>query len=92
MSTSLKNKKGKETEQVRAVDVRFEGKLLVLSLSDGRDVSIRMDRVEWLRWLARATPKQRKNWSIEPGGFAVYWDDLDDGIEVCHLLGMQPVS
>ena len=43
-------------------------------------------------WLAKATPEQRDNWSIEPGGFAVYWEDLDDGIEIMHLLNMQPLS
>ena len=40
----------------------------------------------WLSWLFRATPQQQAAWSIEPGGFAVYWDALDDGIEVAHLL------
>ena len=28
---------------------------------------------------------------IEPRGFAVYWEDLDDGIELNHLLSMQPI-
>jgi len=35
--------------------------------------------------------RQRANWSLEPGGYAIYWPDLDDGIEVCHLLDMQPL-
>jgi hypothetical protein len=47
--------------------------------------------VPWLKWLAKATPKQRANWTIEPGGFAIYWSDLDDGIEVCHLLDSMPL-
>jgi len=46
----------------------------------------------WLKWLAQATPKQRANWSLEPGGYAIYWPDLDDGIEVCHLLDTQPIA
>ncbi len=41
---------------------------------------------DWLQWLAKATPEQRNNWSLEPRGSAIYWDDLDDGIEVCHAL------
>jgi hypothetical protein len=61
-------------------------------VSDGREVTVPIDRVEWLRWLAVATPEQRAKWSLEPGGFAIYWDELDDGIEICHLLGMQPVA
>ena len=49
-------------------------------------MSLPLDRIEWLQWLARATPEKRANWSPEPGGYAVYWEDLDDGIEVCHIL------
>ncbi|HJW85584.1 MAG TPA: DUF2442 domain-containing protein [Candidatus Brocadiaceae bacterium] len=45
-----------------------------------------------MRWLANATPEQRSRWSIEPGGFAIYWEDLDDGIEVCRLLGVEPFA
>lgn len=82
----------RETEGVRAVNVRFHGKTLYVLLSDGREISLPMDRVEWLRWLANATPEQRAKWSIEPGGFAIYWEELDDGIEVAHLLSMQPIS
>ena len=74
------------------VIVRFEENTLHVSLSDGREISMPLDRVEWLTWLAQATPEQRANWSLEPGGFAIYWDDLDDGIEVCHLLTMQSLA
>jgi len=42
--------------------------------------------------VSRRDAEQRANWSLEPGGFAIYWNDLDDGIEICHLLGMQPVA
>jgi hypothetical protein len=82
----------KTTEQVRVSSVRFVGKTLYVSLNDGREISVPVDRIEWLSWLARATPEQRTKWSIEPGGFAIYWEDLDDGIEICHLLGMQPLA
>ena len=44
-----------------------------------------------MKWLRDATPEQRANWSIEPRGFAIYWEDLDDGIELSHLLSMQPI-
>ncbi len=26
-----------------------------------------------------------------PGGYAIYYEDLDDGIEVIHLLTPQPI-
>jgi hypothetical protein len=78
-------------EQVAATNVTFEENILLLSLSDGRKISLPIDRIEWLQWLAKATPEQRANWSLEPGGYAVYWEDLDDGLEVCHILTMEPL-
>ena len=39
-----------------------------------------------------ATAQQQSNWSIEPGGFAIYWPDLDDGAEVEQLLGMHSLE
>lgn len=80
------------SDRVGAVDVRFEGNVLCVSLSDGREISVPVDELPWLDWLAKATPLQRANWSLEPGGFAIYWEDLDDGIEVCHLLALQPLA
>lgn len=80
------------TEQICARGVRFVDNMLYVSLSDGCEISLPIDQIEWLDWLAKATSEQRAMWSIEPGGFAIYWEDLDDGIEVCHLLGMQPLT
>lgn len=80
------------TEDVKATNVCFNDNILHIYLSDGREISLPIDQVEWLQWLAKAGPEQRKKWSIEPGGFAIYWEELDDGIEVCHLLGMQPLA
>lgn len=82
----------KKTKQVRARGVKFSGGLLRVSLSDGREIGISLNDTPWLKWLAKATPAQRANWSIEPGGFAIYWPDLDDGIEVCHLLDSTPIA
>ncbi len=80
------------SEQVSAVGVRFADNVLYVALSDKREISVPIEHVPWLEWLVKATPAQRANWSIEPRGFAVYWDELDDGIEICHLLGMQSVA
>jgi len=80
------------TEVVRAVGVGFEDDRLIVSLCDGREVSMPLSKLVWLKWLAKATPEQRAHWSIEPGGFAVYWEDLDDGFEIAHLLAMQPLN
>ncbi len=80
------------TNQVSATDVTFSDNLMRVSLSDGREISLPIDKIDWLEWLWKATPEQRAKWSLEPNGFAIYWDDLDDGIEVCHLLGMQSLK
>jgi len=82
----------KTTEQVRAKGVRFTNGTLHVRLEDGREISLPLAEVPWLKWLAKATPKQRTNWSLEPGGYAIYWADLDDGIEVCHLLDLQAIA
>jgi hypothetical protein len=82
----------KMAEQVRAESVRFTGGLLHVRLDDGREISLPLSEISWLKWLAKATSRQRANWSIEPGGFAIYWPDLDDGIEVCHLLDSTPLG
>ena len=79
-------------EQVTVTNARFEENILYVLLSDGREVSLPLDRIEWLTWLAKATPEQRANWSLEPDGYAIYWEDLDDGIEVGHILTLEPLA
>lgn len=79
----------KQMEPVRARGVRFEGDRLFVELSDGRELGVPYKQIPWLKWLAHATLEQQAEWSLEPGGFAVYWNKLDDGIEIRHLLAMQ---
>ena len=74
---------------VRAKGARFDGNLLYITLSDEREISLPIHQMSWLKWLANATPEQRAKWTLEPGGFAIYWEELDDGIEISHLLSMQ---
>jgi hypothetical protein len=77
---------------VQIKSVRFEGNILHILLSDGREISLPIDQMDWLKWLANATPEQRAKWKIEPGGFAVYWEELDDGFEIEHLLSLQSLA
>ena len=76
--------------RVSATSARVTANALHVQLDDGREASVSFADWSSLQWPAKATPKQRANWSIEPGGYAVYWPDLDDGIEVCHLLDCDP--
>ncbi|MDD2921959.1 MAG: DUF2442 domain-containing protein [Anaerolineales bacterium] len=77
---------------VQAKSARLDGDVLFVTLTDGREISLPITQMSWLKWLARATPKQRANWKIEPGGFAIYWEDLDDGVEIQHLLSLQSLD
>jgi hypothetical protein len=77
--------------EVTAVDAELSEKTLRVQLSDGRIVEIGLDR-PWLHWLRDATDAQRRRWRLEPGGFAIYWDELDGGVEVRHLLSLTPVA
>ena len=87
MTTLTKNKVG----VVSALKVWFDGDILSILLDDFRTISVDLTKVGWLKWLNNATKEQRAQCTIEPGGFAVYWDDLDDGIEISHLLGVQRI-
>jgi hypothetical protein len=82
----------KSTVAVQARDVSFSGDRLRIELSDGRELSVPYKKIPWLKWLAKATPKQRADWSLEPGGYAIYWEQLDDGVEICHLLGSESLN
>ena len=88
MPTLTKN----EDRTVFATGVRYDKNKLYVLLNDYREICLPIDKIDWLDWLAKATSEQRANWSLESGGFAIYWKNLDDGIEVCHLLSMQPLS
>ncbi|MBI4670156.1 MAG: DUF2442 domain-containing protein [Chloroflexi bacterium] len=79
-------------QQVVATNVRFENNNLVIILSDGRELVVPLGKYDWLQWLAHATPEQRAHWSLEPNGFAIYWDELDDGIEIEHVLSLYALS
>jgi len=81
----------KSKQSVSVKDVQFSGNVLAILLSDNRTISLPVDKIDWLKWLANATEEQQENWSLEPGGYAIFWDELDDGIEIEHLLGMSPL-
>ena len=77
---------------VQARDVSFAGDRLCIERSDGRELSVPYKKLPWLKWLAKATPKQRADWSLKPGGYAIYWEQLDEGVEICQLLGTESLS
>ncbi len=80
------------TDSIQATSVRFVGKAFYAGLSDGREVSIPLESVPWLHWLLTASDEQRAQWTTEPGGYALYWDSLDDGVEIGRLLSRAPLG
>ena len=74
------------THDASAVAVKFIQDKVVVELKDQREIGVPLSRFPFLE---KATPEQRGRWSLEPRGFAIYWPDLDDGIEVAHLLSGQ---
>jgi hypothetical protein len=80
------------SEQVGATKVKFQENRLHVALNDGREISLPIDRIEWLRWLTKATPDQRANWSLEPGGYAIYWEDLDNRIVPVYSMSKESMS
>jgi hypothetical protein len=88
MTTSAR----REGHLVAARSVGFLGDGMSAALADGRVVNVPLRGLPWLRWLAEASPEQRSSLSLEPGGFAIYGEDLDDGFEVEHLLSTKPIA
>jgi hypothetical protein len=77
---------------VQIADVAFEDETLIIGLTDGRSLHLAMPHYAWLRWLLQATPEQRRQWTIVPSGGGVWWPELDEGIELKHLLDLQPLT
>ncbi len=78
-----------ETPVVQIQNLYFDGDLLFIDLSDERQLGLPFRRIKWLDWLAQATPQQRLRWTLEAHGYAVWWDELDDGFELVHALSPQ---
>ncbi len=67
-----------------AVDsVRFEDDYLVVTLSDGRAISIPL---HWYPRLQHSTTEERSSWEIGPDGSGIHWPDIDEDISVHALL------
>ena len=68
---------------VLALNVHFTNDAMIVTLLDGREVSVPL---EWFPRLRDATPKQRKNWRLIARGIGIHWEDVDEDISVATLL------
>ena len=67
----------------RIVSAFFTNNLLTVALNDGRIIIFPCSE---MKWLIQASPEQQQDFSIESDGYGVWWDELDDGIALHHIL------
>ena len=65
--------------------VRFDEDTLWVRLSDGRTIAAPL---VWFPRLLDATPEQRAQVELSPGG--LHWEALDEDVSVAGLLAGQP--
>ncbi len=73
--------------QARAQTVKVTDEELIVELDDGRTLSVPL---AWFPRLLHGTPKERSNWRLIGDGEGIHWPDLDEDIEVQHLLAGIP--
>jgi hypothetical protein len=62
--------------------------MLTVLLVDGRILSV---PTTWFPRLATATPKQRSNWFLSPGGRGIHWPEVEEELSADGLLqGVAP--
>lgn len=71
------------TERVLASDVRFDSANMYVHLTDGRKISVALERFAHLR---DATPEQREQWEFIGPGIGIHWEEIDEDISVENLL------
>lgn len=56
---------------------------MIVSLQDGREVSIPL---EWFSSLREASEPELNNWRLIGGGEGIHWEDLDEDLLVSELI------
>jgi hypothetical protein len=75
------------TPDERVADVKFTSDALVVSLKDGRVISVPL---AWYPRLLNASKAQRKNWKISGAGYGIHWPDIDEDLSTEGLLRGAP--
>ena len=79
----MSNPKTLSPTSVLASNVHFTEDAMLVSLSDGREISVPL---EWFPRLRKATPEQRNKWRFIARGIGIHWEDIDEDIAVTTLL------
>lgn len=67
--------------------VKVTDEELIVELEDGRTISIPL---AWFPRLLYGLPEERENWRLIGEGEGIRWPELDEDIEVEHLLAGIP--
>lgn len=68
-------------------DVRFNGEKVHFIYADGGEFCAPL---AWYPRLARATDAQRRNWTLNGGGYGVHWPDVDEDLSAEGVLRGEP--
>src|ERR1700686_1426610 len=71
----------------RVLDVQFTEDAIMVSLRDGRVITVPL---VWYPRLLDATATQRRNWKIAGGGYGIHWPDIDEDLSTEGLLRGAP--
>lgn len=63
------------------VSVSFTDEMMSTTLEDGRTITV---PIAWYPRLLKATPAQRLDFELSPGG--VHWDEIDEDVSVEGML------
>jgi Protein of unknown function (DUF2442) len=66
-----------------AIDVTVSDEAVTFELDDGRTIAAPLG---WFPRLVEGTRAERKNWRLVGKGLDVHWPDLDEDIEVQHVV------
>jgi hypothetical protein len=71
----------------RVERVRFKSDSLVVSLKDGREISVPLT---WYPRLQHASTSQRKRFKLSAGGYGIHWPEIDEDLSTEGLLRGAP--
>ncbi len=66
-----------------AVDVVFSADSFLVTIDDGRELSVPL---AWFPRLLHGTPEQRDQWELIGRGEGLHWEALDEDTSVAGLL------
>ena len=68
---------------IHATHVHFDNDTMWVDFADGRQLGIPL---AYFPRLLRATPEERRKFTISGSGVGIHWDDLNEDISVHALL------